>query len=599
MPYSHTRRKSTQWVTIVSIVLLLLFIAAFWQEIWGVLSLLFYLGVRLLAPELAAPADSLQHVLPILFNCVFGFSGVFVLWLLLISARAILPVRIHRTYDGYERNPTRPIPDPAGRGAAAPAPIENSFLFEWTETLKETLLVAVHFLLFMFNEHGPAVIIKGGKIKGTQEELDKSLPGVAVVDAHSAIVIDEKEPQPRLEEPFWQALSSVLLPLSQRTRFQPSRAVGPGIAFLSRNERIRGAVDLRKQFRLRPNVTSYTRDGIEVYGNVWSIFSIGIDPEVLNVSYDGDQNPANLRILHLEPVNGGQLKVLSLENSLDFDDRREIDHFYRIDSRNRNYEPYRPLSEPNRVPAFDPYRVFAALSSQARTDDDNFLPWEDLPAKVAAEMYRDLLLEINYDELFEEGQQGGIRLKDFKAAFRAKMRNLSMLSYRVVRHRFNAPLVPGHVYRASELMLTPVRPLTTAKPLRSRGIKIILSGFSDLSPVSTRVTEQRVDQWSAPWEKDVMFVRSRNELQAMELRAQEHADAQAGIITQLLNILESQKYTEEIMAIRLLQALESAAAEPETRKLLPRNTIQLMRTFHDWLLPENPSPLPPELEDLL
>jgi hypothetical protein len=148
-------------------------------------------------------------------------------------------------------------------------------------------------------------------------------------------------------------------------------------------------------------------------------------------------------------------------------------------------------------------------------------------------------------------------------------------------------------------MLTPVRPLTTAKPLRSRGIKIILSGFSDLSPVSTRVTEQRVDQWSAPWEKDVMFVRSRNELQAMELRAQEHADAQAGIITQLLNILESQKYTEEIMAIRLLQALESAAAEPETRKLLPRNTIQLMRTFHDWLLPENPSPLPPELEDLL
>jgi len=85
-----------------------------------------------------------------------------------------------------------------------------------------------------------------------------------------------------------------------------------------------------------------------------------------------------------------------------------------------------------------------------------------------------------------------------------------------------------------------------------------------------------------------------------------HAQAQREIIYNLSQIFKLPGYTQDAMAIRIFQALESAAADPATSKLLPRDTVDMLKNFQLLLFSPNedgPSPdqsadnfdhLPPE-----
>jgi regulator of protease activity HflC (stomatin/prohibitin superfamily) len=121
--------------------------------------------------------------------------------------------------------------------------------------------------------------------------------------------------------------------------------------------------------------------------------------------------------------------------------------------------------------------------------------------------------------------------------------------------------------------------------LRERGIKVIASGFGELIPVDEAIYRQRLETWRAPWQKDVEIVRAQQDLEAMRIRSRARAEAQRGLTQSLANILQKQPHSDEIAALRVLQALEAAASDPHTQQLLPSDTITLMRTIHDWLLP--------------
>ena len=55
------------------------------------------------------------------------------------------------------------------------------------------------------------------------------------------------------------------------------------------------------------------------------------------------------------------------------------------------------------------------------------------------------------------------------------------------------------------------------------------------------------------------------------------------------NIFKSDPYDNEAMALRVFQALESAAADPTTRALLPDETIELLLDLRRWFLPPGDS----------
>jgi hypothetical protein len=55
------------------------------------------------------------------------------------------------------------------------------------------------------------------------------------------------------------------------------------------------------------------------------------------------------------------------------------------------------------------------------------------------------------------------------------------------------------------------------------------------------------------------------------------AKAQVDLATYLKEIFDSKDLTDEVVAVRLLRALESSASDPKTRQLLPPHTMEILR----------------------
>jgi hypothetical protein len=57
------------------------------------------------------------------------------------------------------------------------------------------------------------------------------------------------------------------------------------------------------------------------------------------------------------------------------------------------------------------------------------------------------------------------------------------------------------------------------------------------------------------------------------------------MVLALAQILQLEEASQEAMAVRVFQALETAATDSRTQKLLPNETIAMLRTLRSWLLP--------------
>ena len=558
MPQLRKKKKQKpNRIKQIPLVLFLLFVIAFRTEIFRVVQLAwkFSLGIVkaiLDFPIGPIPFANLVYLKNLGFNIFIGFGLVFLLWLVLISFQALLPV----------------------------------------QSLLDVYRTAFHLLLHLFHLHGQAVFIKDGKKLATLKELEKEGSGVVVVDFNSAVVLEEQVPQPSL---IRKIMDSILLGLGLIDSYASPRVVGRGVTFTRRSERIREAVDLREQFRMRSDVHAYTRDGIELATSANAVFTIGQEPDVLQVAYMGERRAEMLRSVSLEKQPDGQIKVKSFRNELDEADSNEIHHLARVAHRMNVLMPYAPLEPPQTLPAFDPERVFSAVFSQARDSNGDLIPWYDLPAMVAVDLFREQLSHIDYDDLYRPDVNDYFPLPEFKSKLRIAMRNQGILSYRLIFDVSGGLLEEGRLYQANELLVSKVMPLTAPKVLRDRGIKVLASSFRELIPVSQTVYQQLLDTWRSKWDKQTEIARANNELAASRIRSRARAKAQREFAHVLNSILEKKEYSEEVMAIRVLQALEQIAADPNTHQLLPSDTIRLLTSVHGWLLPggKQPPPMPP------
>ena len=131
-------------------------------------------------------------------------------------------------------------------------------------TWLERRMIFERLILYMLGLHGAAVFVREGKIIGSVAELESSLPGVAVLDTKSAIVL-ERQPYlssqgadistgESLRNMFVAFLEAIFLG-RQNNPHAIARAAGPGLVFTGLGERIRGVVSLRRLllFLYRPN----------------------------------------------------------------------------------------------------------------------------------------------------------------------------------------------------------------------------------------------------------------------------------------------------------------------------------------------------------
>ena len=583
----------------------ILFIILFRKDV-GV-TLAFFWHVLLLYVEIPMPPFTLEMLFSLFiigFNLFFGFFLFFLIWLFLISRQALLPV--------------------------------SSF--------GETIQTASQLVFYILRAHGPAVFVKDGKLRAHAEELHRNFPGVAVVDSNSALVLEQVSWAPRFLATVMDFLLNGITRLIDTISFRrssraPVRICGPGLTFIQYDERIQGVgdlfqdrgpveelsgvVDLRRQFNISSkqsqagpemsstDVRAYTRDGIELTTKVWILFSIGYEPDkepnVLQIVFDGDQSLENLRIVSLGE-KAGAIGITEEDDELDPEDRDEI---YTYLSSNPALLPYAPVLKANREPVFEPNRVFSAVFGRAHSQGARkpVLPWMDMPVKVAIECFREIISHYNFDELYQPDAAGALKVNDLRKELRTRMRNSGYLSYRLIfQQRPDWPLILKEktiFHNNRHLLASPVQSLHTSKLLRDRGIQVFAAGFADLVPTD-EVYLLRLASWRAEWERDTKSARAAADLDAIRIYNRARARAQQDLALSFQEIFENGRYPREALALRVLQALEAIASDRETQRLLPGDTINMLRTIHDWLLPADiglglggprPPAMPPDQDE--
>lgn len=445
--------------------------------------------------------------------------------------------------------------------------------------------------LYFRGFHGTAARVREGQI--TLRPLGPHGPGLALVDLNSAIAIEEYATRD-LTGRFRRNENARRVEAGE-SRFQV-RVAGPGLVYLSPIERIKAAVDLRRQIRLRLQVSALTRDAIEVITNVFTGFTIGEDPEVLLVTYQGDEVADNLRVVTLRenwveiPEAQGRTRqveqVHRLEDTLDPDDRREIHRYIQA-----GYRQQETADPPRQWPPwrFDRQRVLKAVLSRPRdVSDREVTDWTELPPHVGVGIFRGLINQEFYDNLYQRLVEDEFPLRNLSREFGWMMRNQGILAYQYVQNRNGLPIREGQDWVPQDIIFSEIQELRNPKPLRARGIRLIFAGFTELGAHSEDVGEALTKFWQAEWQREVTITRADHELQSRRIVNLARTGAEVDLVNTLAMILEGRTHTREALAFRILQALESAATDPETNNLLPRDMIQVLGHIQRLLLPGPP-----------
>ncbi len=433
--------------------------------------------------------------------------------------------------------------------------------------------------------HGPAVFVKNGELISRKDEQLETEGGVrarfaslAFVDLASAVVLESRSLPP--------IIGLLKKPAQANEHPSPIRALGPGIGFLRSGERIRGSVDLRKQFRMIKGVRGFTSDGIELETNVNVIFTLGQPPEVMTV-FDTKGN--GLRVMSINR----DTREISISNMLHELDAVEINTNIKSQKPTRTVGMAFEDSFNNRPPfTFDENHIISAVISQPRnTRDGKLEKWTDLPAQVAVSLLLDELSHISYDELYSlDSPEPDCYLYDtFKPEFKRKVKALGVLSYQFIQRKDGRTPQDGDIFKPDEYVFWDAMELHNPKPIRNRGIKVIEVDFSDFKPTDASIPEQRFDTWRSRWQRKTAFTNADFDLEIMRNLNHARAQAQREVIYNLSKVFKHPGFTQDAMAIRIFQALESAAANPATNRLLPSDTVDMLKSFENILFPQDRS----------
>lgn len=426
----------------------------------------------------------------------------------------------------------------------------------------------------------PFLMVREGVLVG---EVGRSSANAMIVDLESVVVLERQGMELAL-----QSAISAENPEGFPRRTM-ARVVGPGLHLLRGGERLRDVMSLRMQVRKQENVHAQTLEGIELRTDVSAVFSLGQPPDIVQVAYVGDPEPYNLRVLQIDPETR---QVLSIRDELDDQDKMEIhqsaqDFLYYLEP-NSKLE----IQQKNReAPPFfiEEDRIVAAAYSQAR-DVSSGQPesrWADLPAMVAADIFRDMISRYTLDDLYLPDNPDRFPLQEeIKPVFARRIRWMGVMAYQIIqRNNEESPRVGERVLH-KDYRIAAVKSLRGAKMLRERGIKVIHAGFSELVPTDPHVNRQRVENWRARWQKEADLIRAEMEREVMRIKNHARAEKQREMIETLSSLFKSSAYSEEALSLRIFQALENAASDPYTRQLLSKEALNLLSSLEIWLAPE-------------
>lgn len=481
-------------------------------------------------------------------------------------------------------------------------------------TGKEQLSLFWRLLSHMFGSHGPAVVVREGRVISSSDELRKSGHGVALVDLASAIVLERQQESDSAEAKKWRDQMDkaerkvyaqahyVSRGLIHKLEVQAPPWInvqGPGISFVEDGEKIVSIVDLRNQTRTE-TVETYTRGGIKVSTKVSVVFSLSNRPEVIPVAYVGGSGREHLVGLDVEEDEFTHSVRIKQSFPLDADDAAEVHSFVqygdllvaklvnRPDMQRKFRPPY----------SFYPERIFMAAHADALITNSS-MPWHELPIRVAVEHIRKELAVSGFDDLQMPNDPDIFPLREVRADFSRRMRSQGVLSYKVIRpvssvsahlpgrwnsSPFDETLI-GRTWSTAEIEMSEPYEFTSSKLLRDRGVGILSASFSELEVVDRTIKLQMVENWKAKWDRQIDITNARHELEAIRERNRARVQTQREMTYILSDLFREKPHAREALALRIFQALEAAASTPDPdKKIPPKEVLSMLQSLYEWLL---------------
>lgn len=423
------------------------------------------------------------------------------------------------------------------------------------------------------------VVIKDGLSNPPLSEIRSMPQNVAIIDLGSAAVLEQK-----LWSPTQRNYPDGLVSYTDGEEF--ARVVGPGIVLLNGGERIHSTFSLQTQFRFVEEVLGHTIDGVEVNAAIYLLFSITDPPNIIRITSVGDR-PDDLRLL---VISDDTHRITDALDVLDASMKEEIynligdtDEFLRLHT-----APLMRLNQTGEGPPYnlDEGRIANAYYSIANQqgEERNQIDWAGIAVQAAAEVFRNTIARWTFDSLYAANNPDSFPLFDeLVPRMRAEIQSLGILAYQFIRrHDWQDPQIGDVVTPTDYLILEPVE-LQESSTLRDCGISVLTSGFIAFGPADSRVLEQNIDSWRAQWERQADRVRADFDREASQIQSRAKEDAQYEIIRTLSNLFADPDYTEEALAIKFVQTLESFASDSETRVLLPAYTLEMLSELRNYL----------------
>lgn len=395
--------------------------------------------------------------------------------------------------------------------------------------------------LYVRGRHGPAISIKNGVSIASQAEKEhkRQGPGVALVDAVSALAL-ERESIPKLDLHFknrrqglfgklyWRERDlrrsgqvMLVLPLYLRRWFI--------IMFKRRLWQYRLAVRLARP--RRPKIPK-TSARIEGAGIVFTDANEDVR-DTLDLRRQTRSRP-NIKGL----TRDGLEITTSINVTFMLEEPPAAANIGKLPPPQRNDPPF-PLNKRSAFRA-----VYGSPVSKGEGEDE-VKKWTDLPAFVASDIFRDLISTYTLDSLYRPNEDGELPLDILRREFSERVKGEQVL--------------------------------------KDRGIKMLSAGFGKFT-MPDPVTEQRISSWWAEWERRKLEVLAGGDLEAARIVQRARVAAQYDMVRQVGEILQNSRDPKALVALRLFQTLEAASGQPHVRRLLPAETIDVLKSWLDNLL---------------
>ena len=494
---------------------------------------------------------------------------------------------------------------------------------KWEERQK----AANSFKAFVKGRKGVAIFVKEANVIASGGETGDASGGVALVDLSSAVALsqqkdteswnildegrDEVQKKPGFLSRFWKK--------KEQTLFVDVK--GPGLVFLDNGQKVFSSIDLRPQSR-RTDVTAYTRNGIQVTAQVSVTFSLSGDPDVISVGYVETPEKMEWRWLAIEEDSTSGTITVKDAYELEPQDYLLLEAY--VIGKSGPYSSPEVSSSALDTPyKFYAGRVFNAASSKARSvNSGELVPWHEAPLEIAIDMFRKELLTIPYDDLYmglagkrdmpvmpyndryaglekkdiqESARQAVDALKKLKESFarRMKLKGIVLFQYHV--RKDGKPFQVGDILRLEEVIKYPFIEAAQSDfdSLRSVGVSIKSASFSNVQPAGAGIKKRMVENWKARWNREVNFINAEHELESARIQNRNRAQIQQEM-THLFSSIFQGSHTDEALALRVFQALESAAVNPgPNNEMTAREVVDMLDSLHRWLLVDRRD-LPPD-----